>query len=193
VVSGYTGAQTFDTSGSGSGASDQFCGNVLGGASQWFNIVPLESGTLYLSTSNSTYDTVMGLFRTSLINPAVLQLLTCDDNGGPNRTSSLGFPVQAGVTYYILVDGVGGATGRLQLNYSLVTTSILKPLGKDDQGLQHIQITGRTNLHYILQGSTNLRNWVSVLTSNAPAGVSEVVDPGSRDLPARFYRAVLLP
>ena len=50
-------------------------------------------------------------------------------------------PVQAGVTYYILIDGVNGVTGRLQLNYSLVTTSILKPLGMglDNSALEAVK------------------------------------------------------
>ena len=35
------------------------------------------------------------------------------------------FPVSSGNTNYVLVDGVNGASGILQLNYSLATTTIL--------------------------------------------------------------------
>ena len=136
----------------------------------------------------------MAVFRRSATNTAALELLACDNNGGTNgRTSSLNLPVQVGKTNYILVDGVNGATGVLQLNYSLATSTIIKSLGVTAQGAQRLQVNGRTNLHFTIQASTNLVNWISLVTTTSATGLFEYVDNGSITVPRRFYRAVLLP
>src|SRR5206468_603721 len=126
VVRGFTGSQIFNTVGTATGPGETICG-VIGGASAWITFVADASGALFLNTDGSSYDTVMAVFRRSATNTAALELLACDNNGGTNgRTSSLNLPVQVGKTNYILVDGVNGATGVLQLNYSLATSTLIK-------------------------------------------------------------------
>ncbi len=116
-----------------------------------------EPGTLFLNTDGSTYDTVMAVYQRSAADPTALQLLACDNNSGTNGlTSSLSVPVSAGQTNYIVVDGVNGVTGILQLNFSLATQTILRSAGMTPEGAQHLQVFSHTNLHFSLQASTNL-------------------------------------
>jgi hypothetical protein len=124
----------------------------------------------------------------------MLQYLDCDDDGGlDGRDSALAIPVQAGRTNFIVIDGVNGATGILRLNYSLVTPTLLTPLGITAEGAARIRVTGRPDLRFTLQRSANLQSWSSLLTTHAPSGVFDYVDPASGNVPGRFYRALLLP
>jgi hypothetical protein len=103
------------------------------------------------------------------------------------------FPVTAGVTNYVDVDGVGGATGTLQFNYSLVTSAAMKSLGLNTHGSPHLQVNGRAGMHFTIQASTNLVNWVPLLTTNSATASFDWSDPTAPVRPRRFYRALLLP
>jgi hypothetical protein len=193
VVSGYTGTQIFNTGGSGATPTEVICG-VIGGASEWLTFVPQSSGTLYLTTDGSTFDTVMAVFTRSPTNPAVLVPVACDNNSGSNHlTSAVTFPVAAGQTNYVDVDGVNGVTGVLQLNYSLVTSASLKFLGQTAQGAPHFQVLGHAGMHFTIQASTNLANWVPLLTTNSPTATFDYVDATVPAPAQRYYRALLLP
>ncbi len=194
IVRGYTGTQIFNTTGSATGPGEVICG-VIGGASDWITIVADASGTLYLNTDGSSYDTVMAVFRRSPTNAAVLELLACDNNGGTNGlTSSLNLPVTVGQTNYVVVDGVNGVSGILQLNYSLATSTLLKTAGLTSQGAIHLQVVSRPDLHFSIQASTNLATWTSLVTAtNPPSGVYDYFDSNSVAMPRRYYRALLLP
>ncbi len=193
VVSGFTGSQIFNTTGSGTGPGEVICG-VIGGSSDWLTFLPATSGTLFLNTDGSTYDTVMAVFKRNPTNSAALDLITCDNNSGTNgKTSAVVFPVQAGVTNYVVVDGINGATGILQLNYALVTATRVQFLPPTPENMQHVQVIGRTNMHFILQASTNFSAWTSLLTTSSPAAIFDYIDPTSTNLPQRYYRALLLP
>jgi hypothetical protein len=192
VVRGFTGTQIFNTTGSATSPGEVICGTI-GGASDWLSFAAEVSGTLYLNTDGSSYDTVMAVFRRSPTNSAVLQLLGCDNNSGTNgMSSSLSLSVSAGQTNYIQVDGVNGASGILQLNYSLATTTIIKSMSMTAQG-QQLQIVGRPNLNFSIQASTNLANWVTLITTNSATGIFDYIDSDSVNLPRRYYRALILP
>ncbi len=102
-------------------------------------------------------------------------------------------PVAAGQTNYIDVDGVNGVTGVLQLNYSLVTSTIINVVGVTAQGAQIVEVVGRTNMDFAIQYSTNLENWSTLITTNSLSGVYDYTDMGSIASPHRFYRALVLP
>jgi hypothetical protein len=193
VVRGYSGTQIFNTAGSATSPGEIICG-VIGGASEWISLVAEEAGNVLLNTDGSSYDTVVAVFRRSPTNSTILQLIACDNNNGTNGlSSSLSFPVVAGQTNYIDVDGVNGATGILQLNYSLATSTILKSTGVTPQGEKKLQVLGRVNMHFSLQASTNLTTWTTLITTNCPEAVFDYIDTDSISIPKRYYRALLLP
>jgi hypothetical protein len=193
VVRGYSGTQIFNTVGAASTPGEVVCG-VSGGCSEWISIIAEANGTLFLNTDGSSYDTVMGAFKRSPTNASVLVLLNCDNNSGTNgRTSSMSVPVTGGTTNYVLVDGVNGASGTLQLNYSLATSTILTSAGRTLAGANQVQVNGRVGLKFTLQASSDMVNWTSLLTTTTTNSVFTYTDLGSIGQPKRFYRALILP
>lgn len=59
---------------------------------------------------------------------------------------------------------------------------------RDANGLFHVQWQGSAGQTYRLDASTNLVDWVPLLTTNAPGGLLDFTDPASATLPRRFYR-----
>jgi hypothetical protein len=99
-------------------------GNI-GGKSVWWSFQPPSDGVLTLSTTNSTFDTLLGLYT----GPDVAHLTTIaanDDayNGAPGGFSLINQAVKANQTNYIAVDGYDGAFGNIVLSYSFVPASL---------------------------------------------------------------------
>jgi hypothetical protein len=122
-VRGYTGTQIFSTTPGKDPGEPNICG-VVGGASYWLSYQPPATGILSLNTDGSTFDTLLGVYVDDGRNLGYASLVSvsCDNNSGANgKTSALSCQVAAGQTYYIVVDGVNGATGIVYLNYNLNT------------------------------------------------------------------------
>jgi len=56
-----------------------------------------------------------------------------------------------------------------------------------------MQLSGLSGKSYVLQGTADLTNWVSLSTNMAPSDVFNLLDPGVSNFPARLYRAIELP
>jgi len=193
VVRGYTGSQIFNTAGSATEPGEVICG-VVGGSSEWLTVVAEQTGTLFLNTDGSSYDTVMAVFRRNPTNANALDLLNCDNNSGTDgMDSALNIPVQIGATNFVLVDGVNGAVGTLYLNYSLATTTVLKVAGRSANGANIIRINGRPGLNFRLQASADMKAWSTLTTTSAPTGVLDYTDDSSIGVARRYYRALILP
>ena len=89
---------------------------VTGGASVWFAWTAPASGTVTFDTAGSDFDTLLGLYRDDYYDWT--QLAGDDDSAG-GGASRLSYPVTAGQSYEIVVDGKNGAMGTLQLHWSL--------------------------------------------------------------------------
>jgi hypothetical protein len=126
VTRGYNGAQVFNTAyATRDPAEPQHCG-VVGGPSYWFGYQPPADGTLGLDTLGSDYDTVLAVYTYDppLIGFESLVPVACDNNsGGAGGAARLTCVVQAARTYYIVVDGAGGARGIAHLNYALTVAA----------------------------------------------------------------------
>jgi hypothetical protein len=195
VVRGYTGTQIFNTSGSGTGSADEPICGVLGGASEYIAFVAAETGILALNTDGSSYDTVMAVFVRNPTNAAELIYLACNNNGGVDGLdSALSVPVIAGQTNVILVDGVNGASGILQLNYHLLSSISLLSVGNTPDGSAYqMQVISRTNANFTIERSSNMVHWSSIVTTNSPSGVFMHADPKPPGSVRFFYRAQLIP
>jgi Pro-kumamolisin, activation domain/Divergent InlB B-repeat domain len=98
-----------------------------GGASIWWKYKAPGDGVLTLNTTNSTFDTLLGLYT----GPDVASLTTIADNddaypGALGGFSLLTQAVRAGQIYYIAVDGYDGATGTVSLSYSFVPATVYR-------------------------------------------------------------------
>jgi hypothetical protein len=168
LASGYSGSQVFKTYPGKDPAEPDACG-VAGGASYWFEYTPPEEGTLFLNTDGSTFDTVLAIYTDNGLNLGYASLveLACDNNSGTNgRTSALQVPVKRGTNYFIMVDGVNGASGRVSLNYRLDTPPKLSTIPtqsvKQNEATGWIPFTvGDSDLaSVVFTGSSPVPDWV---------------------------------
>jgi len=118
VISGNSGTVT----GSNVGATKEpgepnHAGNA-GGASVWYRWTPSISGSVTIDTIGSNFDTLLAVYTGSAVDSLTL-IASNDDIGGGNLQSRMTFPATAGTTYHIAVDGYGGDTGNITLNWSL--------------------------------------------------------------------------
>ncbi len=85
----------------------------------WYAFTPDESGVFAISLADSAFDTTLTVFDT-----CDGESLAFNDDDGFLMTSELTMPLEAGVTYYILIDGFWGDSG----NYILrVESSMAAP------------------------------------------------------------------
>ena len=91
-------------------------GGTLGGASVWWQWSAPYSGTVTFSTAGSNFDTVLAAYTGATLPDLIM--VAANDNTLPDTTSKIIFTALAGESYAIAVDGVGSATGTIQLAWS---------------------------------------------------------------------------
>lgn len=118
VAAGALGTQVFNNTQSVTEPGEPNHGNAIGGSSRWFEITASEDGTLLVDTIGSEIDTAMAIYTGSSL--ATLALVAQDNDGAPDGIrSQVSFVATKDTTYTIAVDGVGGATGLINLNWLL--------------------------------------------------------------------------
>lgn len=118
VTAGALGSQVFNNARSVTEPGEPNHGNAIGGSSRWFEVTASTDGTMLVDTVGSEIDTTMAVYTGSSL--ATLALVAQDNDGAPDGVSSqVSFAASKDVTYIIAVDGVGGATGVIELNWLL--------------------------------------------------------------------------
>jgi hypothetical protein len=94
-----------------------------GGRSVWYNWTPSSSGQATIDTNGSTFDTTLAVYTGSSV--SALTVIASNDDISPlsappprNIQSSVTFPVTAGTTYRIQVDGFDADIGSITLHWS---------------------------------------------------------------------------
>ncbi|WP_438480144.1 immunoglobulin domain-containing protein [Oleiharenicola lentus] len=82
----------------------------------WWRWTAPSGGLLSVTTHNSNFDTLLGVYTGSSVNALTQIALNDDVQSGVIRTSSIMLNVTSGTTYYFAVDGWGGAVGLIKLN-----------------------------------------------------------------------------
>jgi hypothetical protein len=193
-VLGYTGTQIFSTVGYGGEPGElSHCG-IPGGASAWFAYIATNTGTLYLDTAGSSFNTVLAVYTGPGPTLDTLTALICDNDSGPGTTSRLNFPVTKDNIYYIAVDGLNGVTGTAQLNYRLLIPITLTQVVKTNETTCRFRITATPSYPFTIERCVGLSTWgwAPVLTTNRPNGVYNYVDTNAT-VQKRFYRVIQTP
>ena len=113
-----SGASGYD-SGSNLGASKEIgepnhAGNS-GGASVWWTWTAPKGDEVTLNTQGSDFDTLLAVYTGESLNR--LKAVGSNDDTGGTLQSEVRFVAQQGQTYHVAVDGYGGATGAIVLNW----------------------------------------------------------------------------
>lgn len=88
--------------------------NNPGGASVWWQFTAANTGTATVTTAGSDFDTLLAIYTGS--SASALSLIASNDNvDASHPTSAVSFPVTAGSTYRIAVDGANGSSGKIVL------------------------------------------------------------------------------
>ena len=195
VAHGYSGAQTFNSTGMGKDPDEpNHCG-IVGGNSVWYAIQATNHGTMYIDTDGSSFNTVLAAYVGPGVDFLTLTNVACDNNSGLDGADSrTSFAATAGTIYYIAVDGVGNASGTVKFHYHLVRPLVLTNLvySAAASGSFTMKINTTPSLTNLVQYRTNLTstNWVSVLTNTSAAGTFNYTNTGIGALTNRYYRAL---
>ena len=100
-----------------------------GGASVWYSWTSPVNGSVVFDTFSSDYDTTLAAYTGPAVNQLTLLAEQDDtDTAGGHIQSRISFPVQAGTTYRIQVDGYDGDTGSIVLSWNAIGT-VPTPVG----------------------------------------------------------------
>jgi Big-like domain-containing protein len=115
-LSGSDGQVTGTTAGATKEPSEPAHAGDAGGHSVWYRWTAPRRATVTIKTLGSSFDTLLGVYAGSDV-AALTPIASNDDSrlGGP--TSLVRFNAPAGTTYWIAVDGKGGASGPLVLDW----------------------------------------------------------------------------
>lgn len=92
-----------------------------GGHSIWYSFTAPANGLLSLTTTNSTFDTLLGLYLGDSLTNLTLVAQNDDVTTGGGYSEILA-GLEAGQLYCIAVDGYGGESGDISLDWSFATT-----------------------------------------------------------------------
>ncbi len=95
-----------------------------GGKSVWYFFTPTADGLLSLTTSNSSFDTLLAVYTGTRVDRLTLVSANDDTPSGAGVHSDILQAVRAGVRYYIAVDGLASSSGQLFLTYGFTPVPI---------------------------------------------------------------------
>ena len=98
-------------------------GGSGGAASIWYRWTAPSSGTLVLTTQDSSFDTLLGVY-TGLTVDTLTTLAANDDVASGTLWSRVTIPVASGTSYAIAIDGWAGARGATVLNVAFTPTPV---------------------------------------------------------------------
>ena len=195
LLSAPSGTDSVDTSPATKepGEPSTIAGNT-GGKSVWWKFAAPANGVLTLSTTNSSFDTLMALYTTNnaATNAGITSLVVVasNDDAADGVTFSKISQAVAQRTYWIAVDGYNGASGTANLMYTFATNNIfhltvntiesgaVNPASGDFSAGSTVVLTATPSLNYEFVG------WEGDITSSANP-LSAVVN-GNTTLTARF-------
>lgn len=98
-----------------------------GGKSAWWTFQPSADGVLALSTTNSTFDTLLGVYIGNTVS-ALTNIASNDDAyaDAPGGFSRLTAAVRSNQVYRIAVDGYDGVSGLVSLHYSFTPSAVFR-------------------------------------------------------------------
>jgi len=95
-----------------------------GGRSVWYFFTAPADGVLFLTTSNSTFDTLLAVYTGTRVDRLAVLSANDDEPSGSGVHSEVQQAVRAGTTYYVAVDGLAGGSGTIILSYAFTAVPL---------------------------------------------------------------------
>jgi hypothetical protein len=95
-----------------------------------------------------------------------------------------------------VVNGVGSETSSnatlvvLANTVSNVVSFVSSETGMTVNGFK-IELSGPAGSNYVIEASTDLKNWIPISTHAVPTGTVSYTDAAAKTLPFEYYRAVV--
>ncbi|HLH55987.1 MAG TPA: M36 family metallopeptidase [Verrucomicrobiae bacterium] len=164
---------------------------VAGGKSAWWVFTAPADGVLHLSTTNSTFDTVLAVYTgSSLTNLAAVGSNDDAYPGAPGGYSEIYQPVHSNITYHVAVDGFGGVGGAMFLTYSFTPGQLFlvsistNGVGVVSPSSPYVQSNGVVTLSAIPGANYSFDSWSGAVSSLA--NPLSVTVNGNMSLTANF-------
>jgi hypothetical protein len=171
VISGISGSVAGNNVGATKETGEPNHGGNAGGHSVWYQWQAPASGTVTMDTVGSNFDTLLGVYTGSSVG-ALTTIAGNDDDTGV-LTSKVSFSAVNGTLYRIAVDGWGGTTGNITLNWNLSglrIDTVAPPAGRTSGG-QQILLTGAfSGLSTVTMGGVG----ASWFYTNGPGDTSKI-------------------
>ena len=123
ALTGVSGTVTGTNSAASKENGEPNHGGNTGGKSLWWSFTAPADGILSLSTTNSSFDTLLGVYSGTQVDQ-LTTLASNDDAGIGSGFSAANAAVRTGQTVYIAVDGFSGASGSVSMDYSFSSSSL---------------------------------------------------------------------
>jgi hypothetical protein len=101
--------------------------NDPGSASVWYQWQAPSTGSVTFTTAGSDYDTLLAVYVGNNVGGLSAIIKNDDVTLGSVRTSSVTFNATANTVYRIAVDGWGGDTGNIKLNWTAQNCNVTPP------------------------------------------------------------------
>src|SRR5438094_461240 len=103
-----------------------------GGRSVWYNWTAPDSGSVTIETVGSSFDTLLAVYTGSSVSTLTRVASNDDiDYASRNLQSRVTFTAVGGTLYRIAVDGYGGASGNVSLNWGQASSVPPPPAAND--------------------------------------------------------------
>lgn len=107
-------------------------GKRVASKSVWAQWTASAHGRVSISTSGSAFDTLLSVYKSNIPNPTIQDIRSISENDNETflvTTSATSFDVDAGVTYYIAIDGAYAQSGyiSLSLDFKATAPGVSKP------------------------------------------------------------------
>ncbi len=203
LATGFSGAQLFSTFGAVKRFDEpDHCG-IPGGHPFWFSYQAPRKGRVTMTTDGSDFDTILAVYRTPDNDFTQLQEVACDnDSGLDNADSALAFNAEANEIYFVVVDGVNGASGFVSLSYNMdlelslriVRPTLASPGGSQEEPFGFV-VEAEPGIPFTIETSDDMILWNPLTTAAADeTGEYAFRDPDfSTTRIPRFFRVYYSP
>ena len=184
LATGFSGAQLFSTFGAIKRSDEPDPCGISGGHPFWFSYQAPRTGRVTVSTDGSDFDTVAAVYTTSIDDFTQLNEIACDnDSGLDQKDSRLSFEAEASQIYFIVVDGVNGESGFVNLTYHMeleLSLRILPPFDSspDNENLYGFVVKAEPGVPFVIESSADMTTWTTLVTTTvSDTGEYEFRDP----------------